>query len=147
MLYTNTKISVICCLTYLLIATEQGITYLQHCVQCFDFSHPQWQKTKIDLYRPPTKLRKCNVFSRVCLFACLSSPQSVPCEHYPWCNGPYSPTLCSTDEYLTLNGMKGHQESFPVVCVPATLFSYMCQWPATRCQDQGVLKWTSLNGV
>ena len=39
-----------------------------------------------NIYRPPTKMRKGNVFSRVCPSAIPST--WVPCNHYPWCIGP-----------------------------------------------------------
>ena len=37
-------------------------------------------------YRPPTKLRKGNVFSRICLSFC---PWGVSCDHYLWCIGSH----------------------------------------------------------
>ena len=37
-------------------------------------------------YRLPKKLRKGNVFSRVCLSVC-SQREGVTCDHYQWCIG------------------------------------------------------------
>ena len=38
----------------------------------------------INFYRPPTKLREGNVFSRVCLWVIITW-WGIPCDHYLWC--------------------------------------------------------------
>ena len=40
-------------------------------------------------YRPPTKLREGNVFSRVCVSVILSTGDWVSCNHYPWYIWPH----------------------------------------------------------
>ena len=45
-----------------------------------------WFK-KHNIYRPPTKFQKGNVFSRVSV--CPSTSGGVQCDHYPWCLLPH----------------------------------------------------------
>ena len=41
---------------------------------------------KGDFYRPPTKLRECNVFNHICLF---TGGEESRGDHYSWCIGPH----------------------------------------------------------
>ena len=49
-------------------------------------------KPSIYIYRPPTKLRKV-----------MLSVSAVPCDHYPWCIGPYHTGISCTGPHCIKN--------------------------------------------